>query len=217
MVQNNPSKPNAAVPPEPVMKTALDSASYAIGLFVVNFYKQQGINKINTTFVSKAINDALDDKPLALDDYQANSAILNYINKAQAEKSKANIAAGEQFLEGNKNRQGITTTASGLQYEILKEGKGIKPALTDSVVCHYAGSFIDGTVFESSYESDSPVTFTVNGVIKGWTEALQLMTVGSKWKLFVPYQLGYGASDYYAIPGGSALIFEIELLEIKGK
>jgi len=218
--QNKPApkpKPTTTVIKDPVMKTALDSASYAIGIFVVNFYKQQGINQINTTFVSKAINDAQGNKPMALNDTEANSAIMNYINKAQAEKSKTNILAGEQFLEKNKKRQGVITTASGLQYEVITSGNGPLPLLSDSVVCHYKGSFLDGTVFENSYESGKPVTFTVNGVIKGWTEALQLMHAGSKWKLYIPYQLGYGVNDYFAIPGGSLLIFEIELLEVKGK
>lgn len=211
------SVPDTLNKSQPLFADSRDSASYAIGIFVINFYKQQGISDINSKMVARAIEDAQHMMPMSLTDAEANSAIMGYINKAQAEKSKANIATGEKFLAANKNRPDVITTASGLQYEILQTGDGPKPGIGDSVTCHYKGSFVDGSVFENSYENGKPVSFTVSGVIKGWTEALQLMPVGSKWKLYIPYQLGYGVNDYFSIPGGSALIFEIELLGIPKK
>jgi len=204
-------------PEEPVFAGLRDSASYAIGVFVVNFYKQQGISDINSAMVAKAIDDNLQSNSSLLDDNQANTAIMTYINNAQAEKAKVNIEAGEKFLEENKKRPGVVTTASGLQYEIISEGNGPKPTAADSVTCHYRGTYIDGTEFDASYKRGEPVTFSVTGVIKGWTEALLLMPAGSRWKLYIPYQLGYGINDYYSIPGGSVLVFEIELLAIPNR
>jgi FKBP-type peptidyl-prolyl cis-trans isomerase FklB len=132
--------------------------------------------------------------------------------KIEAQK---NLEIGKKFLEENKNKPGVITTASGLQYQVITEGKGPKPTLNDQVKCHYHGTLIDGTVFDSSVESKEPITFAINGVIKGWTEALQLMPVGSKWKLFIPAELAYGeVAQGDKIKGNSALIFEVELLEI---
>ena len=197
-----------------VLKDIVDSASYAIGVSVANFYRQQGMTKLNAALISKACNDILSGKKPLLDDNQANAVMMQYINQAQQAKAKPNIKAGEAFLAKNKTKPGIKTTASGLQYEVLTEGSGPKPSPTDSVTCHYAGSLTDGTEFESSYKRGEPITFAVGGVIRGWTEALQLMSVGSKYKLYVPYQLAYGNNDNGAIPAGSALIFEVELLAI---
>ena len=132
-------------------------------------------------------------------------------------KSKPTIEAGENFLASNKKKPGVTTTASGLQYEVLTQGTGPKPTLQDTVVCNYKGTFLNGTEFDNSYSRGTPAEFLLTRVIKGWTEVLQLMPVGSKYKVYVPYQLGYGGGDYQGIPGGSLLIFEIELLGIKGK
>ena len=137
------------------------------------------------------------------------------MSKMQAEKSQPAIASGEKFLAKNKLKGGVKTTASGLQYEVIKEGTGARPTTTDSVTCHYKGTLLDGKVFDNSYDRGQPITFPLGGVIKGWTEGLQLMTVGSKYKFYIPYTLGYGASDYGPIPGGSMLTFEVELLGIK--
>jgi FKBP-type peptidyl-prolyl cis-trans isomerase len=199
------------------LKTLEDSANYAMGLSVANFYKQQGVRKINSAIVTKAISDVMAGKQLLLNDMQANNCMMTYLNKQQMVKSKPNIDEGEKFLAANKNRQGVTTTASGLQYEIITQGTGSRPSLKDTVVCNYKGSFLNGTEFDNSYTRGVPAEFPVTGVIRGWTEVLQLMPVGSKYKVYVPYQLGYGSSDYNGIPGGSMLIFEIELLSIKGK
>ncbi|MDQ3846406.1 MAG: FKBP-type peptidyl-prolyl cis-trans isomerase, partial [Bacteroidota bacterium] len=132
-------------------------------------------------------------------------------------KSKPNIEAGKQFLETNKTKAGVQTTPSGLQYEVVVQGSGAKPTINDTVVCHYAGRLIDGTEFDNSYKRGEPATFPVSGVIKGWTEALQLMPVGSKYKLYIPYNLAYGTNEAGPIPPGSLLIFDVELLKINGK
>jgi len=199
------------------LKTLEDSANYAMGLSVANFYRQQGVTKINSAIVTRAINDAMANKQLLLNDVQANNCMMTYLNKQQAAKSKPNIQAGENFLAANKKKQGVNTTATGLQYEVITQGTGPKPVSTDTVVCHYKGAFLNGTPFDDSYSRGVPAEFAVTGVIRGWTEVLQLMPVGSKYKVYVPYQLGYGSGDYNSIPGGSLLIFEIELLSIKNK
>lgn len=197
------------------LKTAQDSLSYAIGLSVANFYKQQSITNINTAILTRAINDINKGAKPMLDEQQANTCIMNYMQKAKAEKSSGNKKIGEEFLAANKTKPGVITTASGLQYIVMKEGTGAKPGLTDKVKVHYHGTLIDGRVFDSSVDRGQPIELTVNGVIPGWTEALQLMSVGSKWKLFIPSNLAYG--DQQAGPliaPGSTLIFEVELLDI---
>ncbi len=197
------------------LKSTTDSLSYAIGMSVANFYKQQNITNINTALVIKAINDInKTGKPL-LDEQQANACITSYIQKSKTEKASVAKKAGEAFLAANKNKPGVITLASGLQYQVMKEGVGPKPALTDKIKCHYHGTLIDGRVFDSSVDRGEPIELTVNGVIPGWTEALQLMPVGSKWKLFIPSSLAYG--DQQAGPliaPGSTLVFEVELLDI---
>ena len=198
-----------------VLKTTHDSLSYAIGLSVANFYKQQNISNINTALVMRAINDVNKNGKLVLDEQQANACIVGYMQKMKAEKSAGAKKQGSEFLAANKNKPGVVTTASGLQYTVLKEGTGPKPALTDMVRVHYHGTLIDGKVFDSSVDRGEPIELAVNGVIPGWTEALQLMPVGSKWKLFIPSSLAYG--DQQAGPmiaPGSTLVFEVELLDI---
>ena len=199
------------------LKTLNDSASYAIGISVANFYSQQGLKNINVAMVAKAINDIYTKKKPLIDENQANSVVMRLMNEAQTEKSKSNIQAGEAFLAKNKSNPGVKTTASGLQYEIITEGNGPKPAATDTVVTNYKGTLLNGTEFDNSYKRGEPLTIQVNRVIPGWTEALQMMPVGSKYKLYIPNQLAYGTNDNGPIPGGSVLIFEIELLSIKGK
>ena len=213
--QNNPPKVVPKNPPASPLKTLSDSASYAIGLSVVNFYKQQGVTNLNTTLISKAINDVMSGKKALFDDNVANTVMNNYMNKLQSQKSKPNIDAGIAFLAQNKNKSGVKTTASGLQYEVITEGTGPKPGPTDTVVCNYRGTLLNGTQFDNSYDRGQPLVIAANKVITGWTEGLQLMSVGSKYKFYIPYTLGYGASDYGPIPGGSMLIFEVELLDVK--
>ena len=227
MLTYGQSKPATKKPaPQPVQKTSSpavqlktleDSANYAMGLSIANFYRSQGITKINSTIVSRGINDALGGKQVLLNDAQANNCMMTFMNRQQALKSKPNIDAAQNFLAENKKRAGVITTASGLQYEVIKQGTGPKPLLNDTVVCNYKGTFINGNVFDESYTKGSPAQFALTDVIRGWTEVLQLMPTGSKYKVYVPHQLGYGPGDYNGIPGGSLLIFEIELLSVKGK
>ena len=213
--QGNKPKTTPVTAPKSLLKDTRDSASYAMGIFVINIFREQGITSMNSSMVARAINDLQAKKKPLITDAQANTAIYNYQNALAMMKSKPNIEAGNKFLVENKKRPGVKTTASGLQYEILAAGTGALPVNGDSVSCIYKGYYINETEFDNS--NGKPVTFSINGVIKGWTEALQMMPVGSKWKLYVPYYLGYGASDYQTIPGGSVLIFEMELVSIKGK
>ena len=197
-----------------VMKNEIDSVSYAIGLNVAQFYKQQGIDNINSTCVQKGMTDALAGKP-ALTEDQMNMVVGMYMQKMKSKKAEPNKAAGAAFLAANSKKPGVVTLPSGLQYQIITAGTGPKPKITDKVKCHYRGTLIDGTVFDSSVDRGEPVDFPVGGVIRGWTEALQLMPVGSKWKLFIPSDLAYGDQQVSAQIGpGATLIFDVELLEV---
>lgn len=209
------AKPKATPVAQPTMKTALDSLSYALGLSLAEFYKQQGIKTVNTTLVSKAINDAMKGSKPLLNEEEMNNCITNYLQKVKSEKSAAARKTGEDFLANNKTKQGVVTLPSGLQYQVIKEGSGPKPSINDTVRCHYTGTLIDGTKFDSSVDRGEPAEFPVGGVIRGWVEALQLMPVGSKWKLFIPSELAYGDNQAGpTIAPGSTLIFDVELLEI---
>ena len=211
-----PKKPVTTSSVSP-LKTLNDSASYALGLSLAKYYAPPGMTKLNVAMITKAINDVTAGRRALLDDQQTNNTIMRYMNRSQESKAKPTIAAGQQFLAKNKVRPGVKTTASGLQYEVLVQGNGPKPTLTDSVIVNYAGTLINGTEFDNSYKRGQPIRYPITGFIKGWTEALQLMSVGSKYKLYVPYEIAYGPNDYSNIPGGSVLIFEMELLGIPGK
>lgn len=215
------TKPTPAKAPAqvaaPVLKNITDSASYAIGLSVANFYTQQGLTDINANIVAMAIKDVLGKKKVLMNDSEANSTMMSLMNKAQENKNSANINNGVAFLASNKNKEGVKTTESGLQYEVMKEGTGPKPTETDSVTVNYVGTLINGEEFDNSYKRGEPITFPLNGVIKGWTEGVQLMTEGSKYKFYIPHELGYGTRDVSSIPGGSVLIFEVELLKVGGQ
>lgn len=176
---------------------------------------------LNIDAVKKALYSAIEKKELQMTDQQAGQLIQAIVEKKQASQMEAqygqNKKAGEMFLAQNKSKAGVKTTASGLQYEVIKEGNGAKPAATDQVKVHYVGTLLDGTKFDSSYDRKEPAQFPVNAVIKGWTEALQLMSVGSKYKLYIPQELAYGSRGNQGIPPFSTLIFEVELLEIVKK
>jgi FKBP-type peptidyl-prolyl cis-trans isomerase len=199
-----------ATPGGNVLKTKNDSLSYAIGLSVVNFYRQQGI-KLNTAMVTKACNDILTNKKPLLTDDQANLVFMCHSNPQIC----SNVTEGENFMAKNKKNPNIKTTSTGLQYEVLTQGTGMKPAAIDTVTVNYKGTLINGNEFDNSYKRGQPISFALNGVIPGWTEGLQLMPVGSKYKFYIPYKLGYGLNEMQAIPGGSVLVFEVELLDIK--
>lgn len=203
--------------PGVVLNNLKDSASYAAGIYLVNFFRDFEITNFNSALILRAIDDLQNNKPHLLNDSLANMVAMRYQYKLQLIKNKATIEAGQKFLDENKKRKEVIVTKSGLQYEIITQGTGKKPLMNERVSCNYTGSFIDGTEFNNSYKMGGPISFDVNGVIKGWTEALQMMPVGSKWKLYVPYTLAYGPGQYQTIPGGSALIFEIELLGVVEK
>nr|WP_310589495.1 FKBP-type peptidyl-prolyl cis-trans isomerase [Dyadobacter sandarakinus] len=198
-----------------VLKTQADSLCAAIGVSFSNSLTSQGITDINTDVLTQTITAALKGQKTAFNPEDANRFIAGYFQKMMEEKGAVVRVEGEKFLEENKTKPGVVTTESGLQYQVIKTGDGPKPAATDKVKTHYHGTLTNGTVFDSSVDRGEPVEFPVNGVIKGWTEALQLMPVGSKWKLFIPYQLAYGErAAGPQIPAYSALVFEVELLEI---
>jgi FKBP-type peptidyl-prolyl cis-trans isomerase len=203
-----PSKPAAAM-------SSTDSLSYSIGVQVAEFYKRQGVEKVNTELIQKAFNDVLNDKPLLISEEECTMNIQQKLQQFMTKKISAAKEEGNKFLEENKKRPGVITLPSGLQYEIITKGTGPIPTLKDTVSANYIGTLINGTEFDNSYKRGEPLTIPVSGVIRGWTEALQLMPVGSKWKLFIPSDLAYGDRGAGgAIPGGAALIFEIELLDI---
>jgi len=199
-----------------MLKTELEKVSYCFGVNIAQNMKQQGMHEINAELLAKGLNDFLTGKSLELNEEQIPGILQEYFRKLQESQFESNIEAGKAFMAENAKRNGIVTLASGLQYEVITEGKGIKPKATDKVTTHYHGTLIDGTVFDSSVNRGEPATFPVNGVIKGWVEGLQLMPLGSKWRLYVPEDLAYGANPH---PGGpiepyATLIFDIELIAI---
>ena len=216
------SKPVTKPVPKPVniLKTTLDSVSYVLGEVAAYNLSQQGLGdvKINNTAFIRAVNDILGKKKTLLDDVAANALLNNYMSKLQAEKVKPAIDEGQKFLATNKLKDSVKTTASGLQYKVILEGTGIKPTAVDTFVCNYRGTTLDGTEFDASANRGTPLVMAVNQVIPGWTEGLQLMAVGSKYKFWIPYNIGYGVmGNGPGIPGGSMLIFDVELLDVKKK
>lgn len=197
-------------------KTNMDSVSYSLGVLVAQNLKNQGMNEVVAEDLAAAISDVINGGEVKIDIAQANAIVQQHMMDAKAAQHKPNKDAGEAFLAENGKRAEVTTTASGLQYEVITEGSGDKPAATDEVTVHYHGTLIDGSVFDSSVERGSPTSFPLNRVISGWTEGLQLMSVGSKYRFFIPYNLAYGEREAGAkIKPFSALIFEVELLSIK--
>jgi FKBP-type peptidyl-prolyl cis-trans isomerase len=207
---------------ESPLKDNKDKVSYALGMNIGKSLKQNGV-EINPDIYFKALKDAMSDGKALMTEDEAKQVMMAFqmeMRNKQMEKQKVdgdkNKKAGEAFLAENKKKEGVKVTASGLQYKAIKTGEGPKPKTEDTVVTHYRGTLIDGTEFDSSYKRGEPATFPLTGVIKGWTEALQLMPVGSKWQLYIPFELAYGESGRPpTIPPSAPLIFDIELLEIK--
>lgn len=202
------------------LETASDSVGYAIGLLVGNNNKEQiknapGGEGINLDAMAEGFRISSNDETGAITVEEADKIIRSFFEQASAKEGQTNLEAGNAFLEQNKSRNGVSVTESGLQYEVLKQGDGGKPGAADKVRVHYHGTLIDGTVFDSSVERGEPAEFGVTKVIQGWVEALQLMPVGSKWRLYIPQELAYGGrSAGDIIKPYSALIFEVELLAI---
>lgn len=193
----------------------MDKISYALGISMASNLKSTGINNLNLSEFQKGVADIMEGKKPSMDMQEAQMLLSQYFSKLQEEADAKNKEIGEKFLAENKKREGIITTTSGLQYEILTAGNGPKPKATDTVSCHYEGRLIDGTVFDSSIRRGQPAQFPVNGVIAGWVEALQMMPVGSKWRLYIPSDLAYGAHGAGDIIGPNAtLIFDVEVLQI---
>lgn len=214
--KTKPAAKPVATATKQILKTRIDSVSYGIGQDIANNLKTQGMENINTAILAKAIQDVLKNNPPLLTKEQSNMSISNYLQQMKTEKAAKNKTEGEKFLAENKAKAGIVTLPSGLQYQVIKEGTGAKPTINDKVKTHYHGMLIDGSVFDSSVDRGEPISFPVSGVIKGWTEALQLMPVGSKWRLFIPADLAYGDRQAGAKIGpGSTLIFDVELLDIE--
>ncbi len=211
-------KPKAVAATSVVSLTSSDSLSYSIGVQVAEYYKTQGVEKINAEYIKKAFNDVYNKKTLLISEEESNMNIQQKLQQFMQKRISSDKEAGNKFLEENKKRAGVTTLPSGLQYEIITKGTGAVPKATDTVKANYIGKLINGEEFDNSYKRGEPITIPVTGVIAGWVEALQMMPVGSKWKLFIPSDLGYGDRGAGgAIPGGAALIFEIELMDIVSK
>ena len=201
----------------------MDKLSYALGLGIGQQLKQMGLkDTLKVEDFAQSIVDVLNDNDLKVSHSEAQIIVNSFfqeqeekMNKAKAEKGKLALKAGKKFLEENGSRSEVTTTASGLQYEVLTEGNGKKPKATDTVRCHYEGRLIDGTVFDSSYQRNQPADFGLNQVIAGWTEGVQLMGEGAKYRFYIPFLLAYGeggAGDM--IPPFSTLIFDVELIKV---
>lgn len=213
-----------ALPKNAVTKTAMqspqlrnlsDSVSYIIGASIARSVKSD-VKDVNTNILMTAMQDVFNNKKLIMNEASFDSIMNMYSKKAAQEASQTTITTGENFLNNNKNRPEVITTSSGLQYEVLRKGSGKSPTSNDTVTCHYRGTLIDGTEFDASYNRNEPFTFQLTNVIKGWIEGIQLMNIGAKYKFYIPYQLAYGLRGAPpTIPGGAALIFEVELLDIK--
>ncbi len=205
------------------LNSEIDSVSYAIGASIASNISQQ-LPELNMDIINSSLKENFNSSNKTLIDSASSQQIIqSYFMKKELEQKATEkesftpvIEEGEKFLANNSKNEGVVTLPSGLQYEIIVEGKGPKPTLTDEVETHYHGTLLDGTVFDSSVDRGESISFPVTGVIKGWTEALQLMTVGSKWKLYIPYYLAYGERGSGQLIGPySTLIFEIELINIK--
>ncbi len=193
----------------------MNELSYSLGVSVAYNLKEQGFEVESIEDFSKALYDVIEGKDLAFPLEKVGEIVNNYFKELQEKKFAEKKAEGEKFLVENAKREGVVVLESGLQYEIMTEGEGEKPTIDDKVTTHYHGTLINGSVFDSSVQRGQPASFPVAGVIKGWTEALQLMAVGSKWKLFIPSDLAYGAQGAgQAIAPHSTLVFEVELISI---
>ena len=220
-VLKKPATTNKAIPTKPaavsvVLKSVKDSASYALGFRVAQSMKGQGLQDINMALFEKGFSAGVIAKSI-IPDSLLDVCIKKYQDNMSLEKITFNKAVGKAFLEENAKKPGVVSMSNGMQYEVMVAGTGsVKPTLSNKVKCHYHGTLIDGSIFDSSVQRGEPITFPLNGVIKGWQDGVQLMTVGSKWKLFIPSDLAYGDRSAGPFIGpGMTLIFEVELLGIE--
>ncbi len=197
------------------LKNSLDSVSYCMGAVIGNSLKMAGFETFNNKLFLQAVNEVLAGKETAFRSTQNDSIIRNYFMKLQTKKAAENLIIGKKFLEDNKKKDSVVTLPSGLQYKIIINGQGESPSANDKVKVNYEGKLITGKIFDSSIQKGQPIEFAVNGVIKGWTEALLLMKKGSKWILYIPPDLAYGEQNVPGIEPNSVLIFEVELLSIE--
>lgn len=199
-----------------VLTTPKQKASYAIGTSIGRKLHDDELD-VDTAVLVRALKDAQSGAKSRMTDEEMRTALVAYQEEATKQMAVHNKTKGDAYRTANKTKEGVVTLPSGLQYKILQAGTGPKPTATDSVVCNYKGTFVDGKEFDSSYERGEPATFPVSGVIKGWTEALQLMPVGSKWQLVIPPNLAYGEEGRRGMPPNSTLVFEVELVKIAEK
>ena len=193
----------------------MENLSYALGMVIGHNLKGMGVKNLNATQFAQAVTDVLEGHATLLADNEAQRIVTDFLQKQQAEAGKAVREEGERYLAENAQKEGVTVLPSGLQYVVLTEGTGAKPKATDRVKCHYEGRLTDGTVFDSSYRRGEPAVFPLNGVIAGWTEGVQLMGEGAKFRFFIPYQLAYGERGAgQSIPPYAALVFDVELIEV---
>ena len=201
----------------PQLKDLKDKASYAVGLNVGFNMKRQNVD-LNQDAFNAGMKDALSGRKPLLTEQEVRETMIAFEKDMQDKRSQLaqkNSGESQKFMLDNKGKEGVKTTASGLQYKVVKEGNGAQPKSSDTVTVNYRGTLTDGTEFDSSYKRGQPASFPVSGVIKGWTEALQLMKVGSKYQLFIPPDLAYGQTGQGSIPPNAVLIFEVELLDVK--
>lgn len=195
--------------------TKMDSVSYSLGILLAQNLKKQGFTSLDATAVAKGLKDVVEGNDLQVSEEEANQIVSQYMQAQQAKQYEGVIAEGKQFLDENAKREGVTVLPSGLQYEVMQAGDGLKPGPNDQVTVHYEGRLLNGKVFDSSVKRGQPATFGVTQVIQGWVEALQLMPAGSKWRLFIPYDLAYGERGAGQDIGPfSTLIFEVELISV---
>ena len=193
----------------------MDKISYALGLGIGQQIKSMNIENFSIEDFTRSISDVIEGKQTAFSSREAQIMLQEYFSKKQKEEAQAHIAEGKAYLDANAKREGVTVTKSGLQYEVLQEGSGKSPKATDTVRCHYEGRLLDGTVFDSSYKRGEPADFGLNQVIPGWTEGVQLMKEGAKFRFTIPYLLAYGEQGAGAsIPPFSTLIFDVELIKV---
>lgn len=193
----------------------MEKLSYALGMVIGHNLKNMSVNEINAADFAAAVSDVLAGSTTKIDDAEAQQIVNTFLQKQQEEMGKAVREDGERFLAENAKKEGVTVLPSGLQYTVIKEGNGAKPLATDRVKCHYEGTLPNGTIFDSSYKRGEPAVFPLNGVIAGWTEGVQLMNEGAKYRFFIPYHLAYGERGAgQAIPPYAALVFDVELIEV---